>query len=153
MSETFLMRDGDIFIDQETGKSLLIEGPSKASQDISESLLTPYDSVRRFGFEMKLLENTPDITASGAAGLITAHILEAIDRLRALQNNDVFSTEDERVEEIEDLQVKSLGNGGWAFLLKVLLESGDTSPDNMIKVSLRHRNAPNVAVLPFRITP
>jgi hypothetical protein len=147
MSKTFLMRDGDLYIDRETGKSATLEGNAKLAQDIAHTLLTVFDSDRRYGFEFAALIN-PVIISQAAENLIKMKISECLDRLKVQIQQDPYSNATERIDKILRLVVRNLGGSNYFFFVRVQPEEGEPI-ERMVAVSLRHRNTPLQPVQPF----
>lgn len=147
------MKDGDIYINPENGKSELISGPTKTAQDVAEIIMTPLvtatgetqrrgASRREYGSELETLELEPAVSALAGKGLVAIKVSEAINRLRALQQADPTSTADERIGRVAELVVEPLSLNDFAYWVNVEVESGPVAPEVVDRISLRHtRNA------------
>jgi hypothetical protein len=150
MSKTIAIQDG-MFYFTPSGQLLEIEDSLKGEQDFVEMYLTEYIPEEDYGNELFSL------VGSGAGVLVSGgidHALEAISsqkikdvvsRLQALQQDDVYSTEDERIGGITRLLVQTDPNSPSAILsfVELITESGDiVLSDTHFSVSIAQANAP-----------
>lgn len=151
------MKDGDIFIDPNTGKSSLIDGPSKTSQDVAEVLMTPLRrqsqtgvstpaARREYGSELANIDVPAPLSLMVGKGLISIKVSEAINRLKSFQLADPSSTSDERISKISKLVVEPLAPGEFAFWVVVEVESGLVASERVLTVSLRHKQSAQALV-------
>lgn len=147
MSKTFLVRDGDLFIDREVGKSYMLEGGAKLAQDIAHAMTTVFDSDRRYGFDFASVDQ-PVIVVRAAEALIQMKVSECLDRLKVMQQQDPFSTATERIDRVERIVVQNVGGGNYLFFVRVRPEQGELV-ERMVAVSMRHRNTTLQVIQPF----
>jgi hypothetical protein len=102
MTTTFRMVDGDLFFDV-NGRLDSIEGFDKVSQDMAEVLLTNLDVSRDYGSELVLVDASPVFNIGESQ--VTTYVLDAIDRLRGLQRTNQYTTQQEEIAAIEQIEV------------------------------------------------
>lgn len=124
MSRTFLMDTdiGDIYLNS-SGKSLIIDGVHKLKQDITESLLTVYDSNRNYGNKAQIGTIASDNNYLNEYS-IEIDINDAIERLKAYQQKDIYLTEEEEIASIDSIQVESINRTKYVFFLELTNQSG-----------------------------
>jgi len=143
MSRTILKENGDIYIDPSSGRTQLITGIRKLSQDVADALLVEYNSERDFGQELtKVLSSN-----SGASFLNVIHsayiksrVEEAISRLKAMQQSRPDQLNDyEAIDKINDLRVYSLNNTDYVFVVDVSPKAGPDQNPQTFTVKLAHQ--------------
>jgi hypothetical protein len=121
MATTFRMVDGDIFFDV-NGRLEAIEGFDKVSQDLAEVQLTNLDVDRDYGCELVLVDASPSFNIGESQ--VTTYVLDAVDRLRALQRSNRFTTLQEEISAIESIQVYKNDQTEITYGLAVLTSAG-----------------------------
>lgn len=121
MANTFRMVDGDLFFDV-NGRLDSIEGFDKVSQDIAEVLLTNLDVSRDYGSELILVDSSPVFNIGESQ--VTTYVLDAIDRLRALQRTNQFTTQQEEIAAVESIEVFKNDQTEITFGVSVLTTAG-----------------------------
>jgi hypothetical protein len=151
MSKTLKMARGDLYINPNTGFSETVEGPQKASQDLAEILLTPskpsYESrafvafrkYTPYGFDLATIQVPYLYSGVLGKGIVTKKVAEAVNRLQSMQRSDLHSTDDERIDAIDDIDVTQLSANDFYFLLKVKLESAAVVAADILPVDLTHQ--------------
>jgi len=138
MSITFYIENGDWYMEEDSGKPYMISGINKCRQDMAENYLTEYDKDREIGSELSNLESIPVITAGTVVSLVRKKVSEATDRLINYQKSDPYSTADERIKYIEEIQIVTMPEGSTLFFVKAAVEEGTDTADTVIPISLRH---------------
>lgn len=121
MTTTFRMVDGDIFFDV-NGRLDPIGNFDKVSQDLAEVLLTHLDLDRNFGSELVLTDTSPVFNISKAQ--VTSYVHDAVERLRSLQRTSQFTTAQEEIAAIEQIQVFKNDQTEITFGLSVITTAG-----------------------------
>ncbi len=121
MTTTFRMVDGDMFFDV-NGRLDPIGKFDKVSQDLAEVLLTHLDLDRDFGSELVLTDTSPVFNISKAQ--VTSYVLDAVERLRSLQRTSAFTTAQEEIAAIEQIEVFKNDQTEILFGLSVLTTAG-----------------------------
>lgn len=104
MSLALRKADGDLFIDNETGRGEAVSGPTKVSQELFSLYTTEYDEQRNWGIEL----NLPDIKFSSAQyfrSLLYSRVNQANERLLLKQESDSFMDETEKITEFSNLEI------------------------------------------------
>jgi hypothetical protein len=139
MATTFRMVDGDIFFDV-NGRLDAIDGFDKVSQDLAEVLLTNLDVERDYGSELVLVDMSPTFNISESQ--VTTYVLDSVDRLRALQRSNRFTTLQEEISAVESIQVYKNDQTEITFGLAVLTSAGPSVESSVSlsqkPVSLNH---------------
>jgi hypothetical protein len=99
MSVTLRKKDGDLFIDGETGRGEIISGPDKVSQELFSLYTTPYDAERDWGSNLDLSNFTNVSSLGGFKSRIFIKIVEANEKMLAKQSADPYL--DKETEEIK----------------------------------------------------
>jgi hypothetical protein len=164
MSTTLLWRDGDLEIDQYTGRSTLLDGADKASQDIGEVLMTPTQQPafvfptdieptallaifvqacnlgrRDYGSELATITSPPMFSQTLTKALVAKKVDEAIQRLKTLQNNDAYITDAEKINQIQKLIVEQLDSASFAFYVQVGMTAKNFNPEKLMIISARQQ--------------
>ena len=133
MSFTIKCDNGDLMTTI-AGSYAIISGIEKCAQDIAESLLNNYDPEIELyynGSELYKVGDDPTILDTiGAEELIEVAVADAMERLKDLQDNDLYIDEDESIDEIRRLDVDKVGYFSWRFFLYVITESEEFIPAN-----------------------
>ena len=138
MSKTFYMSDGDLFIDDETGRVLVIDGITKCNQDIAESLMSEFDPTRPYGNELINFQSQATVLGYIAEDFVRVKLDECIRRLMDMQKSDSYSTPDERIGTIQKILVKDIGDSSYSFWVQVQTEDTSASTSKIMVISLRH---------------
>jgi hypothetical protein len=117
------MVDGDLFFDV-NGRLDEVENFDKVSQDIAEVLLTHFDVDRDFGSELALIDTSPVFNISRSQ--VTSYVLDAIERLRTYQRTSAYTTAQEEIAAIEQIEVFQNDQTEITFGLGVLTTAGPT---------------------------
>ncbi len=96
------MVDGDIFFDV-NGRLDPLRNFDKVSQDLAEVLLTHLDLDRDYGSELVLTDTSPVFNISKPQ--VTSYVHDAVERLRSLQRTSAFTTAQEEIASIEQIEV------------------------------------------------
>lgn len=153
MSKTIAIQDG-MFYFTPSGQLLEIEDSLKGEQDFVEMYLTEYIPEEDYGNELLSL-----VGGGGAGSIMVSggidHALEAISsqkikdvvsRLQARQQDDIYSTEDERIGGITRLVVQTDPTSPSSILsfVELIMESGDIIlSDKVFTVSIKQAKAPS----------
>lgn len=121
MTATFRMVDGDLFFDV-NGRLDPIENFDKVSQDLAEVLLTHLDLDRDYGSELVLTDSSPVFNISKAQ--VTSYVLDAVERLRSFQRTSAYTTAQEEISAIEQIEVFKNDQTEILFGLSVLTTAG-----------------------------
>lgn len=121
MTTTFRMVDGDLFFDV-NGRLDPIANFDKVSQDLAEVLLTHLDTDRDFGSELVLTDSSPVFNISRSQ--VTSYVLDAVERLRNLQRTSRYTTAEEEIAAIEQIEVFQNDQTEILFGLSVLTSAG-----------------------------
>jgi len=124
MSRTLSIHNGDIQINESTGKPRLILGPVKMAQDLLEELLTEYDPVLDRGTKIRQLTNI---------GLIQQEVAETVDRVKARQRQNPALSEREQIDTITRLIVQSSDNVNVFFFLEIESVTKDKEQITLLK--------------------
>jgi hypothetical protein len=116
MSKTLKVSNGDIHIDEATGRSKLISGPDLIIQTIVEELMTEYDPVTSRGSKIRQLNNL---------SLIRQEVLETVDRIKERQSEDTAITHREQIDRVTQLVVQSYDQVTVFFYLEVTSTAKD----------------------------
>lgn len=146
MSATLLIQNGDLVLDA-SGRPDTVEGSTKRDLDIANALLTPLDldrSTGEFGNEFLWRLDGQDSPNLSNERLISTSVADAIERLQALQRQDVELTDDEEIVAIEELIVRPLKGSktDFVFLLRLRSRSGSSS-QLARKLKFGHHNVPD----------
>ena len=141
MSITLKMANGDLVTDS-TGRHLNIEGAEKLAQDIAEALLNNFDpEFPTYYNGSELFRLTSDPIVKNVVLLqerIQSMVHEAIDRLIDQQDLDPYADDEERIDQIERLDVRKVADLTWAFMLIVVNQSDEPIP-TAFSVDLLHQ--------------
>lgn len=121
MTATFRMVDGDMFFDV-NGRLDRIVDFDKVSQDLAEVLLTHLDLDRDYGSELVLTDSSPVFNISKSQ--VTSYVLDAVERLRNLQRTSQYTTAQEEIAAIEQIEVFQNDQTEILFGLSVLTTAG-----------------------------
>lgn len=121
MTATYRMVDGDIFFDV-NGRLERVENFDKVSQDLAEVLLTHLDLDRDYGSELVLTDTSPQFNISKSQ--VTSYVLDAVERLRNYQRTSPFTTAQEEIAAIEQIEVYQNDQTEILFGLSVLTTAG-----------------------------
>jgi hypothetical protein len=131
LSNTLKCDNGDLMV-ATAGRFLVVTGIEKCAQDMAESLLNNWDPNELMwynGSELFLIDADPSsLDAISAEERIRVAVEKAIDRLIDLQEDDNYVDPDEKIEEIRELWVRSLGKSSYGFFLRVVTESEENVP-------------------------
>ena len=119
MSKTFLWdtNKGDLFINP-SGKSYLIEDEAKLKQDLVETILTKYDSLRNYGNSIQVGDFSSNSTLANES-YIELGINDAIERLMNYQQSDIYLTAKEEILAIEEITSSSLSKTKFSYFIKI----------------------------------
>lgn len=133
MSTTIKISDGDIDINNVTGKATLVRDSAKCSQDVANVMMLDRSQPnvpfkRAYGNELASLQNP--VFFSGLVGkpLVGQKIQEAIQSLMDFQDADPNITPSEHIDHINRLTVDQFGVTDFIFYVEVAVKSGDTIP-------------------------
>jgi len=149
MSYTIKVQDGDLVTDT-ANKYVIIDKLEKCAQDVMESLLNNWDgdSEQYYnGSTLYVVEQHPTrFDIIGAEEFIRAAVEESIERLQNLQDEDDFVDEEEKIEEVAELNVwrDHDSKTTWNFFLRLLTESEDYVAQNF-EVTAEQQLPANVA--------
>jgi hypothetical protein len=121
MAGTFRMIDGDIFFDV-NGRLEEIANFDKVSQDIAESLLTNFDIDRDYGSELVLTDTSTQFNVT--KNQVSSYVLDAIERLRSYQRTNQYTTAQEEIAAIEQIEVFQNDQTEITFGLSVVTSAG-----------------------------
>lgn len=121
MTTTFKMVDGDIFFDV-NGRLEGIGNFDKVSQDLAESLLTHFDVDRDYGSELALVDANPQFNVG--RNQVTSYVLDAVERLRNYQRTSQYTTAQEEIAAIEQIEVFKNDQTEITFGLSVVTSAG-----------------------------
>lgn len=131
LSVTLKMENGDLALDS-GGRHINIQGAEKLSQDTAESLLNNFDpEFPSFFNGSELFAISEDPIANNDIGIqqsIHSSVEEAVSRLQDMQDLDPYTDDDERIDEILDLDVRKHGTATWSFFLLLQVDSDDQIP-------------------------
>jgi len=131
LSNTLKCDNGDLMV-APAGRFLIVTGIEKCAQDMAESLLNSWDPEEDQwynGSELFLIGGDPSsLDAISAEERIRSVVEDAIDRLIDLQEDDNYVDLDEKIEEVRELWVRSLGNSTYGFFLRAITESEENVP-------------------------
>lgn len=150
MSKTIAIQDG-MFYFTPNGQLLEIEDTLKGEQDFVEMYLTEYIPEEDYGNELfSLVGSGGGILVSGGIdhaleAISSQKIKDVVSRLQSLQQDDIYSTEDERIGGITRLLVQTDPTSPSSILsyVELITESGDVVlSDKVFSVSIAQANAP-----------
>ena len=114
------------------GRFMIVTGIEKCAQDMAEALLNNWDpegSQWYNGRALFLIDSDPSsLDAISAEERIRVAVENAIERLIDMQEDDNYVDLDEKIEDIRELWVRSLGNSSYGFFLRVVTESEENIP-------------------------
>lgn len=122
MSKTIGVRNGDWDFDG-YGRMVQVQDSDKTSQDLAEMIISDYDPTRDYGTRL-----APGyVPPTAAEGVISMELSQGVARLQRLQQQDVASTESERISAITLLEVQRVANDptSYNYALGVKTEDGD----------------------------
>ena len=99
------MADGDLFIDQETGRGELITGPTKADQDLADLYLSDYDIVRDWGADLNLDRFGTVLSPFDFKTMLFMRLNQANERIVRKQSSDQNLTADETITGFSQVNV------------------------------------------------
>lgn len=144
MSTTFYIQDGDIYLEEDSGKPYMIDGVDKCRQDMAQIYLTEYDNARNYGNELSDVASTPLATTGSVASMIRMKISEATDRLIAYQEIDPYVTTDEAISYIKEIKVFTLGNQTYLFYVRAYVKGSDELSEVVLPISMKHLTQFNI---------
>ena len=147
MSSTPYILNGDLYISADSGRIYLVDGVDKCSQDVAEILYTPYSTVTGYGSDLIDVVNYPVMAKGAMQNFIKLKISEAIDRLKNMQREDPFSTIDERILNVRNLQLKYAGNSTYLFYLQLDVEDPTADVENILAIKMLHNSQVDVVDL------
>lgn len=134
MSSTFYVFNGDIYLAEDSGRSYLVDGVDKCSQDIMESFYTDYDPERNIGSEISDIYSLPIMGKGVMTSFIKSKVADVIERLQLYQQVDPYITADEKIKDILTLQVQQLNNTTYVFYIKVSVEDPTTNVTSILPI-------------------
>ena len=142
MSITLRMADGDIYLDSETGRAEIIDGPTKADQDLAECYLTEFNVQRRWGADLAL-EKLGDLTPATFKTMLFMRVTEANARMMEKQARDPNPTVGEMITGFTSVNIGYDPDTQAGYFVSVAqLEDGSTVQKggsiDFRPVSLRH---------------
>lgn len=141
MSTTLFVKDGDIWIDEDTGQAEWISGPSKTAQDFAEILSTPLKDG--YGTRLVTLQFPEVIGELAGESIVGAEVSDTIDRLKRAQQREQATDSSELIVGVEQLVVKKINDGtGGTYAYFASLQTQDGGAVNQaMAVSMRHRQS------------
>ena len=149
MSNTIAIQDGDFYV-APNGQFLEVNETSKGEQDFVEMYLTEYIPEEDYGNELFSLVGSNGAIVSGGIdhaleAISSQKIKDVVSRLQARQQDDIYSTDNERIGGITRLVVQSDPTSPSSILsfVELITESGDiVLSDKLFSVSIVQANAP-----------
>ena len=143
MSETLRMADGDLFIEDDTGRAEIVTGPTKVSQELADLFLDKLDLVRNWGSELTVTDFSPVSSPQATRDLLLFRVNDSLDRMVAKQEADTnLDLLNEKIKEFSRVEVL-LDTVNQSVSFVVVAEVGDklvqaTITKNFKPVSLNH---------------
>jgi len=107
MSIVLRKSNGDLHIDEETGRGVLIDGPSKVAQELASVLLTFYNSDRDWGAQIQPDQFGSITSKAQSEALLFLRVNEAVRRLLSKQAEDRYlDVQFEQIQEIQEIIAK-----------------------------------------------
>lgn len=149
MSKTIAIQDG-MFYFTPSGQLLEVEDTLKGEQDFVEMYLTEYIPEEDYGNELFSLVGSNGVLVSGGVehaleAISSQKIKDVVSRLQSLQQDDIYSTEDERIGGVTCLIVQTDPTSPSSVLsfVELITESGEVIlSDKVFTVSIAQANAP-----------
>lgn len=105
MSVTLKKSDGDLFLDPETGRSEILSGPSKVSQEMFSLYATQYDPDRHWGTDLEIL-SLHFSSAAEFRAVLFSKVSQANQRLLQKQREDrTLDVETEMIKKFSQVEV------------------------------------------------
>lgn len=149
MSTTLKMADGDLFVDQVTGRPRAISGVEKCVQDVAEVLMTALNQSgragrlfpRAYGSELATLDGPTRFSGILGKPLVARKVQEAINRLIDLQEQDPYLTGAEHIVAISRLIVEQFSTTDFAYFVQVDVADGRATDTvtNLGAIALNHQ--------------
>ena len=139
MGWTLKVVDGQVEFDPATGLLNTVDGERKCAQDLAECLMQDFDPAQNYGSILNQVVNSPEQNITEM--VIVNGVSTAIGLLQSKQQEDVASTESERISRILALNVSQNDQGDAAYYVRVETEDGGAGIDVTIlkPTSLEHQ--------------
>lgn len=150
MSTTLRKADGDLFINNETGRAEEVTGPDKVSQELFSLYSTQYDEARDWGTDLDLSKFKFSSPAEFRA-IIFARVNEANKRMLLKQSQDRFlDVETESIRSFSKVDVSVDASEGTGFFF-VVADVGDpeTEVGQALAFSFKPMTSRHVLPPPF----
>lgn len=153
MSITLRKSSGDLFIDPETGRPEIVDGPTKVDQELADLYLSDYDIARQWGSSFQLeqiSEAALSLIQSRAIFYLRLH--QANDRMLHKQENDPNLTPEETITQFSQADVL-LDVEQQAIIFFSVADVGGTSVETLIGHDFKPSPLYHVSQPPSGITP
>jgi hypothetical protein len=153
MSITLRKANGDLFINQETGRPDTIDGPTKVDQEIADLYLSDYDSVRQWGSSFDLQQLSEVSTSLEQSRMVLfLRLQQANERIIQKQTNDPTLTPEEKITSFSQADV-IMDLEQQAVIFYSVAEVGDTSVETLMGHDFKPTELNHVSQPPVGLTP
>jgi len=135
MGITLKKADGDLFLDPETGRPLVISGPSKVDQELADLYLSDLDTDRSWGSSLSL-DKLNSTSLEQARAVLFVRLQQANDRILAKQSQDPTIEEDERISQFSSTDVL-VDIQNQALIFFSVADVGDTTVEKAMGQSFK----------------
>ncbi len=150
MSTTLKYANGDLFIDQVTGKARTVTDIEKCAQDIAQVLMTnkkqPANRATKafpmaYGSELATIEQPTFFSGLIGKPMVARKIQEAVQSLMDLQDIDPNITDGEKIDHIGRLIVETYGPTDYLYFIECVVKAGATTPavTNLQAIAVDHQ--------------
>ena len=136
MSITLQKSDGDLFINQETGRPAVVSGPSKVDQELADLYLSDYDATRSWGSSLSLSQLSNSTSLTQARAVLFLRLQQANDRILTKQAQDGTLTSDETISQFSTVDVL-IDTQSQAVIFFSVADVGTTTVEKILGQSLK----------------
>lgn len=153
MSVTLRKKDGDLYVDPETGRGELIEGPTKVSQELFSLYSTTYDVDRDWGSNLDISSFSNSTNLSQLKTQVYIRVVEANERILNKQERDPqLDLEKEQITSFSNITV-TIDTETQGIIFKVIANVGNpnTEVGKTLYLAYKPLSIKHVPPIPDRI--